>query len=123
MRRFVFTAALLGAMFATTASQAAHRLTRYFGEVQAFAMKYCPEGWSPARGYPYSMSAKDGTNLFPLLGYTYNSGQERSKNEFGIPDLHEHPPTLPDPSARDSNKITWCILIHDGVFPPRPDAH
>jgi len=121
MRRLVFMAALLGAVFATATSQAAHHLNRYYGEVQAFATKYCPEGWDRAVGYPKHMSSPGGTYLFPLLSYNYNSGQERSANEFGMPDLREHPPTLPDPSAKDSNKITWCILTHDGVFPPRPD--
>lgn len=121
MRRLVFAAAFLGAALTAGAGQAADRLDRYYGEVQAFALKYCPPGWDAVHGYPRSMSTPGGTYLFPLIGYNYNSGRERSANEFGTPDLYDHPPTLPDVTAKDRNKITWCILTHDGIFPPRPD--
>ena len=121
MRRLVFMAALLGASLATATGHAAFSMNRYYGEVQAFALKYCPEGWTPTVGYSMHIATKNGRYLFPLVGHTYNSGQERSADEFGLPDLRGHPPTLPDVTARDRDKITWCIFTHDGIFPPRPD--
>ena len=88
----------------------------YYGEVAAFAFKYCPQGWEPAWGQKKSVGRDH--YLFPLLQREYGSDDAMS---FRVPELHEHPPTLPAEGARDRAKLTWCIRTENAVFPPRGD--
>jgi microcystin-dependent protein len=110
MRKLMFAATLLLAA-AVPASAA------YYGEVAAFAFKFCPKGWVPAAGYEVRLNGN--TELFSLLQRDYGAG--RDAMSFKLPELNEHPPTLPDESAKDRAKLTWCIRTRDAIFPPRPE--
>lgn len=109
MRKLAFAAALLLASAAPASAV-------YYGEVAAFAFKFCPKGWTPAGGYsrriPYN------TELFSLLQREYGGEDSMS---FDLPKLDTQPPTLPDESAKDRAKLTWCIRTENATFPPRPD--
>lgn len=107
MRKLMFAAALLLA-FAVPASAA------YYGEVAAFAFKFCPKGWTPAEGLRYGINQN--AALFSVIGSEYGGDYP---NNFAVPDLKEHPPLLPAEDAKDRGKLTWCIRVRDAVYPPR----
>lgn len=109
MRKLAFATALLLASVAPASAN-------YYGEVAAFAFKFCPKDWAPAEGQ--LMRVYQNTEMFSLLQREYGSEDSMS---FRLPELHEHPPTLPAEGARDRGKLTWCIHIHKATFPPRPE--
>ncbi|MBV9991400.1 MAG: tail fiber protein [Alphaproteobacteria bacterium] len=110
MRKLLTAAVLL--LVTSVPSSAA-----YYGEVAAFAFKFCPKGWTPAHGD--EMRVYSHTYMFSLLQRDYGAG--RDANSFKLPDLRD-PPTLPDESARDRAKLTWCIRTRDAMFPPHPEG-
>jgi hypothetical protein len=88
----------------------------FYGEVAAFAFKFCPKGWQPADGSLRRLMSD--TTMFSLIGNEYGGEYPET---FRVPELNAYPPTLPDSSAKDSGKLTWCIRMRDGIYPPRPD--
>ncbi|HWA90789.1 MAG TPA: tail fiber protein [Rhizomicrobium sp.] len=107
MTRALLAAALLLAGAAPASAD-------YYGEVVPFALKFCPKGWSQAWGV--RMGIHQNTALFSVLGSEY--GGDYPYN-FQLPDLKDHPPTMPDPSAKDADKLLWCIRTQNAMYPPR----
>jgi microcystin-dependent protein len=103
MNRLIF--GLLGIAMSLSANPCAAGSDPFLGEIDTFAFKFCPTGWSPLNGQ--LLPINQNTALFSLLGTTYGGN---GTTTFALP--KGKPVFTLTPGA----PVIQCIALF-GVFP------
>ena len=105
MKHLICVIALLGLVFCAAPRPATAQASQpYVGEIEIFAIKFCPSGWVPLNGALLLISGNE--TLYALLGTTYGGD---GLTTFAVPKW------APINTANGGTLLA-CISLY-GVFP------